>query len=59
MANSVWSLEDELMVEHMITWGETDARNWLFHMMEKMPHDQFTRYFFETKGGISFASSIN
>jgi hypothetical protein len=43
MANSVWSLEDELMVEHMITCGETDARNWLFHMMETMPHDQFTR----------------
>jgi hypothetical protein len=31
------------MVEHMITCGETDARNWLFHMMETMPHDQLTR----------------
>jgi homogentisate 1,2-dioxygenase len=38
-----WSLEDDLMVEHMNTCGETNARNWLFHMIETMPHDQFTR----------------
>jgi hypothetical protein len=43
MANSVWMLSDELMVEHMITYRETNARNLLLHMMEAVPHDEFTR----------------
>jgi homogentisate 1,2-dioxygenase len=31
------------MVEHIIACRETNARNWLFHMMEIVPHDEFTR----------------
>jgi hypothetical protein len=30
MAVSVWALENEMLVEHMITCGETHAWNWLF-----------------------------
>jgi hypothetical protein len=43
MANSVWSLSNDTMVEHMQACGESHARNWLFHMLETLPHDQFIR----------------
>jgi hypothetical protein len=43
MANSVWVLSDSLMVENMIACDERNAKLWLFHLMETLPHDQFTR----------------
>jgi hypothetical protein len=43
MANSVWMLSDSLMVEHMTACEEPNAKQWLFHLMESLPHDQFTR----------------
>jgi hypothetical protein len=43
MAVSVWALENEMLVEHMSACGETYAQNWLFHMLETLPHDQFIR----------------
>jgi hypothetical protein len=43
MANSDWVLSDDLMVEHMIACGQASAENWMFHLMETLPHDQFTR----------------
>jgi hypothetical protein len=41
MANSVWALSDDLMVEHMIACGQTNAKLWLFHLLETLPHEQF------------------
>jgi hypothetical protein len=43
MANNIWALSNDLMVENMSACGETHARNWLFHLLETLPHDQFTR----------------
>jgi hypothetical protein len=41
MANSVWALSDDLMVEHMIACGQNNAKLWLFHLLETLPHEQF------------------
>jgi hypothetical protein len=46
MANNVWALSDEIMVEHMRACGEVNAKHWIFFMMETLPHDQFTRMCF-------------
>jgi len=43
MAASVWALSDEVMVEHMMSIGEPNAKNWLFSLIESLPHEQFTR----------------
>jgi hypothetical protein len=43
MARSVWSLANEKMVEHMCQAHELEARNWLFTMINTMPHDQLVR----------------
>jgi hypothetical protein len=43
MANSVWALSDELLVEHTRPYNESNAQHWLFYMMETLPHDQFTQ----------------
>jgi hypothetical protein len=32
-----------MMVEHMNSCGETNAKHWIFHMIETLPHDQFSR----------------
>jgi hypothetical protein len=39
----MWFLSDELMVERMIACGEENAKKWLFHLIETLPHEQFTR----------------
>jgi hypothetical protein len=31
------------MVEHMHSIGEPNAKNWLFNLIESLPHVQFTR----------------
>lgn len=41
MARCVWSLSSEVMVEHMSLNMDGNARNWLFHMHETMPQDEF------------------
>ena len=43
MARCVWALADEDMLEHMCQMQDTNARNWLFTMIETLNHDQFTR----------------
>jgi hypothetical protein len=43
MANSVWALSDDSMVEHMHACGESHAQNWLFHMLETLSHDHFIK----------------
>jgi ribonuclease HI len=43
MAASVWALADGVMVEHMMMNNEPSAKQWLFDMLESLPHDQFTR----------------
>jgi len=43
MASGVWALSDEVMVEHMMSIGEPNAKNWLFSLIESLPHEQFTR----------------
>jgi hypothetical protein len=43
MAASVWVLADDLLVEHMLMNTEPSAKQWLFDMLETLPHDQFTR----------------
>jgi hypothetical protein len=43
VANNGWALSDDTMVDHMQACGESHARNWLFHMLETLPHDQFIR----------------
>jgi len=43
MAASVWALSDEVMVEHMMSIGEPNAKNWLFSLIESLPHEQFTQ----------------
>jgi hypothetical protein len=43
MANNVWALSVEDMVEHMRACGEINAEHWFFFMMETMPREQLTR----------------
>jgi hypothetical protein len=43
MSASVWALADDLMVEHMMRNNDPSAKQWLFDMLESLPHDQFTR----------------
>ena len=43
MARCVWALADEGMTEHMSQVQEPAARNWLFVMMDTLPHDQLIR----------------
>jgi hypothetical protein len=45
MANSVGMLSNDLMVDLMIACREANAKNWLFHLLDTFPHDQFTRLF--------------
>jgi hypothetical protein len=41
MANSVWALSDELLVEHTRACNKSNTQHWIFYMMETLPHDQF------------------
>jgi ribonuclease HI len=43
MTQAVWALSEETMVEKLTTNRETNARQWMFDLMESLPHDQFTR----------------
>ena len=44
MARSTWALSDELLVEHMRANIGPSAKHWLFHMLDTLPHYQFTRF---------------
>jgi hypothetical protein len=43
MARSVWALSNEEMVERITMNENPDARQWLFYMIDSMPHDQFVK----------------
>jgi hypothetical protein len=43
MAACVWAIADNLMVEHIQSVIEPNARCWLFNLMETLPHAKFTR----------------
>jgi hypothetical protein len=40
MARCVWALAEEELVEHMCQAQEPAARNWLFTMIDSVPHEQ-------------------
>jgi hypothetical protein len=42
MAQSVWALSNALMVEHMNATGESNPKQWLFHSLDTLLHDQFS-----------------
>jgi hypothetical protein len=41
MVRSVWALADEEVVEHMHTTTESNARSWLFNMMDSLTSEHF------------------
>jgi hypothetical protein len=43
MAASVWALADNLLVEHIYSVTQPNAKSWLFNLMETLPYIQFTR----------------
>ena len=43
MARCVWALVDDSLTEHMSMTTCPEAKEWLFHMLETLPHAEFTK----------------
>lgn len=43
MARCVWALVDQELMEHMMATPEPLACNWLFYMVDVLPHKDLTR----------------
>ena len=43
MSRCVWALLDESLIEHMCMNSCSDAKEWLFHMMETTTHEEFIK----------------
>ena len=43
MARCAWALIDDSLTEHMSMPTCPEAKEWLFHMLETLPHEEFTK----------------
>jgi hypothetical protein len=43
MARSVWALFDEELAEHLTAHNTSDAKQWIFHLIETLKHEEFVK----------------
>ena len=41
----MWALFDDEVVEHLSAHNTTDAKQWIFHLIETLPHEVFSKGF--------------